>query len=151
MKIKALSLWQPWAEAIRVGAKQIETRSWPTSYSGWLAIHAAKRPIDKDQDLKDFAEHWVGDLSKLDFGAIVCIVKLTTCRPCEALIEEINEDEELWGDYADGRWGWMLDGGPIIDINPAIPLRGHQGLFDWDVPEEIAERIKKWEVNPLKI
>jgi len=154
MKIKVLSLWQPWAEAIRVGAKQVETRSWLTGYRGWLAIHAAKKSVESairqscgsDADgFKDFAKHWVGDLDKLDLGAAICIVKLTDCRPTEALREEIGEDEELWGNYDDGRWGWMLDGGPVIDLNPAIPLRGHQGLFDWEVPEEIAQRIKRWD------
>lgn len=146
MKIKVLSLWQPWAEAIRVGAKQIETRHWLTRYRGWLAIHAAKRKIDKsDAGFVDFAEHWVGDLSQLDFGAIICVVKLSDCRPTEALREEVSEDESLWGNYDDGRWGWMLDAGPVIDINPAIPVIGHQGLFDWEVPEAIAERIRKWD------
>jgi hypothetical protein len=144
MKIKALSLWQPWADAIRVGAKQIETRHWVTHYRGWLAIHAAKKKIDRsDQDFVDFAEHWVGDLNKLDFGAVVCVVKLTNCRPTEALREEIGEDEQLWGNYDDGRWGWMLDGVPVIDITPVIPVIGHQGLFDWEVPEAVAERIRK--------
>src|SRR5579872_2132505 len=147
MKIKALSLWQPWAEAIRVGAKQIDTRHWSTRYRGWLAIHAAKKKINlNDQAFVEFAEHWVGDLTKLDFGAIVCIVKLTDCCPTETLREEIGEDEELWGNYDDGRWGWMLDGGPVIDINPAIPVIGHQGLFDWQVPEAIADRIGKWDL-----
>ena len=150
MKIKALSLWQPWAEAIRVGAKQIETRSWPTNYRAWLAIHAAKRKIDKsDEGFVDFATHWVGDLSKLDFGAIVCIVKLTDCRPTEEAREEIQEDEQLWGNYDDGRWGWMFDAGPVIDVNPAIPLVGHQGLFNWEAPEEISQRIAKWDAGFL--
>lgn len=151
MKIKVISLWQPWAEAIRVGAKQIETRSWPTSYRGWLAIHAAKKPIDRsDAGFVDFAEHWVGDLKCLDFGAVVCIVKLTDCVPTEALIEDIQEDEWLWGNYEDGRFGWMLNKGPVLDVNPAIPLKGHQGLFDWEVPEEIAQRIRKWEETRLQ-
>ncbi len=153
MRIKALSLWQPWADAIRVGVKQIETRSWPTTYRGWLAIHAAKKPIqaairesceeNAAEGFKDFAEHWVGDLSKLDFGAIICVVKLSDCRPTEALIEEVEEDEGLWGNYDGGCWGWLLNDGPVIDINPAIPVRGHQGLFDWEVPEAVAERIRK--------
>lgn len=41
--INCLSLWQPWASLCAVSAKQIETRSWPTGYRGWLAIHAAKK------------------------------------------------------------------------------------------------------------
>lgn len=40
--MKALSLTQPWASLVAVGAKRIETRSWRTSYRGPLAIHAAK-------------------------------------------------------------------------------------------------------------
>src|SRR3954451_22243677 len=40
--IPALTLTQPWATLVAIGAKQIETRSWGTSYRGWLAIHAAK-------------------------------------------------------------------------------------------------------------
>ncbi len=37
-----LSLSQPWATLIAVGAKTMETRSWRTYYAGPLAIHAAK-------------------------------------------------------------------------------------------------------------
>jgi hypothetical protein len=40
--MKALTLTQPWATLIAIGAKHIETRSWSTSYRGPLAIHAAK-------------------------------------------------------------------------------------------------------------
>ncbi len=40
--MKALTLWQPWASAVAVGAKRIETRAWSTEYRGPLAIHAAK-------------------------------------------------------------------------------------------------------------
>ena len=39
----ALSLWQPWASAIAVGAKVFETRHWATERRGLIAIHAAKR------------------------------------------------------------------------------------------------------------
>ena len=40
--MKALSLTQPWATLVAMGAKRIETRSWATSYRGPLAIHASK-------------------------------------------------------------------------------------------------------------
>jgi hypothetical protein len=40
--MKALTVQQPWATLIAVGAKQIETRSWKTDYRGPLAIHASK-------------------------------------------------------------------------------------------------------------
>ena len=40
--MKALSLTQPWATLVVIGAKRIETRFWHTSYVGPLLIHAAK-------------------------------------------------------------------------------------------------------------
>jgi activating signal cointegrator 1 len=39
--MKAITLTQPWAALVALGAKKIETRSWATSYRGPLAIHAA--------------------------------------------------------------------------------------------------------------
>lgn len=38
----AITLHQPYATLIAIGAKQIETRSWATAYRGPIAIHAAK-------------------------------------------------------------------------------------------------------------
>jgi activating signal cointegrator 1 len=40
--VKALTLHQPWASLIAVGAKRIETRNWATDYRGPLAIHASR-------------------------------------------------------------------------------------------------------------
>lgn len=50
--MKAITIWQPWASLIALGAKQIyvkrfETRSWATSYRGPIAIHAAKKNVYK--------------------------------------------------------------------------------------------------------
>lgn len=43
--IPVLTLWQPWASLVAIGAKTIETRGWATPYRGPIAIHAAaKRP-----------------------------------------------------------------------------------------------------------
>ena len=41
--MRGLSLWQPWASLCGIGAKEYETRSWPTRYRGRIAIHAAKK------------------------------------------------------------------------------------------------------------
>lgn len=48
--MKAISLWQPWASLVAVGAKPYETRSWapPEALIGQpIAIHAAKR-VDRE-------------------------------------------------------------------------------------------------------
>ena len=51
----AISLWNPWASLIAIGAKPFETRSWapPAKCIGQrIAVHAALRPIKPD-DLGD--------------------------------------------------------------------------------------------------
>ena len=40
--MRGLTLTQPWASLVAIGAKRIETRSWSTNYRGPIAIHAAK-------------------------------------------------------------------------------------------------------------
>jgi len=47
--VKAITIREPWATLVAIGAKQIETRSWPTSYRGPIAIHAAKGMSADDQ------------------------------------------------------------------------------------------------------
>ena len=41
--MKAITLEQPFASLVSIGAKTIETRPWPTPYRGALAIHSAKK------------------------------------------------------------------------------------------------------------
>ena len=48
---RCLSLIQPWATLVAIGAKKVETRSWKTPYRGWLAIHASKA-FPKDAQLE---------------------------------------------------------------------------------------------------
>jgi activating signal cointegrator 1 len=75
-KIKAISLHQPWASLIARGYKKYETRSWPTSYRGPIAIHAAKKFLHVPQLLQ-----LLGKKEKSDFplGAVVAIADLTDC------------------------------------------------------------------------
>lgn len=40
--MKAITVTQPWATLVAIGAKKIETRGWATAYRGPLAIHAGK-------------------------------------------------------------------------------------------------------------
>ena len=40
--MKGLTLTQPWASAVALGIKHVETRSWRTEYRGAVLIHAAK-------------------------------------------------------------------------------------------------------------
>lgn len=96
--IKALSLWQPWASLVRPDVKTIETRSWSTSYRGWLIIHAAKRwhrgawpegllaAVDELCGIASYPD-------ALPLGAIVATARLVDCVPMVQFLSRGPGDE----------------------------------------------------------
>lgn len=84
--MKIITIWQPWATLIALGIKKFETRSWSTEYTGPLAIHAAKRKVNRNE-LAKISYDSVGhiDFSYLDnidypYGQIVAVSNLKACR-----------------------------------------------------------------------
>ena len=78
--MRALSLWQPHAQAIALGLKPWETRDWPTRYRGPLAIHGAKRLWHETGAWHDDARRTLhrrqAELGRgfaLAYGAVVCV------------------------------------------------------------------------------
>jgi len=149
MKIKAISLWQPWASLVSIGAKQCETRAWPTQHRGLLAIHAAKRWTDEQEQLC-FSEPFIKVLKTLNpviaetatsqfdlpLGCIVAVVELKGCYHTEAFAlgdSQISENERAFGDWSPGRFVWRLEN--MMRLAEPIPCVGRQGLFDVELPE----------------
>lgn len=133
--MKAISLWQPWASAIALGYKKIETRGWTTRYRGPLVIHAAKRwTADEREMARDIADHVGNDaLIQPPLGCIVAVANLVSARPTEHLVDEISEIEEMLGNYGPGRYGLMLE--DVRPLREPLPFRGMQGFFE--VPDEM--------------
>jgi len=48
VKIRAISLHQPYATGVALKLKRHETRHWPANYSGPVAIHAAQRDTARE-------------------------------------------------------------------------------------------------------
>lgn len=144
--MKAISLWQPWASLIAVGAKPFETRDWapPRGLIGQrIAIHSAKRKPDAVTvaDLSRFCE-----MPPLPLGVVVCtavlrgaylcgcfdnhltrVIQVAEARPGSPPRHLIEPDE--FGDYSPSRWAWALDD---IEVFAApIPARGAQGFWNW--------------------
>lgn len=151
----ALSLWQPWASLIDIGAKPEETRSWPAPQ--WLigkrlAIHAAKKPIEQaTADLPDLVmETMVRALVKakidpmnLPLGKVVCTAVLTGCgrvvrREDGHVIDHGGRRSPInhFGDFGIGRWLWYLD--KIERVEP-FAVTGRQGVFRLPASSRIAE------------
>lgn len=153
--MKALSLYQPWASLIAVGAKRYETRPWRTPYRGPLLICAAKKGVGSDYIAESVARSAAGqralggiDPRKLPLGCAVCLVDLVACYPTEDLEEGdsrlwggmerlLASDELYFGDFSGGRFAWRLDN--VRALATPIPVKGKQGL--WDVDEEIARAV----------
>ena len=150
--MKTLTLTQPWATLVAMGAKHIETRSWQTSYRGPLAIHAAKGlgPVGGVAGLYDLCETepFHTALRGLDLpyllpkGAIVATCELVDCVPTTYIknvkIIQRRRDLPAWlwtaqekafGDYADGRYAWLLAN--IIMLPKPIPAKGALSLWNW--------------------
>lgn len=149
--MKAITLTQPWATLVAIGAKKIETRGWRTRYRGPLAIHAAKGFPKEAQQLAYYVEPFRTVLAQahciptqaygmtpenLPTGCVVATCELVEC----VLIEDhstdwglrwpITEQERAFGDYTPGRYAWLL-----ADVQPLatpVPARGALGLWNWE-------------------
>jgi hypothetical protein len=133
--MKCLSLKQPFATLVMIGAKRIETRSWPTGHRGPLAIHASGR---LDPDARALCERepfrtrlkaaGYRSADRLPLGALLGTADVTDCRPAEELGIDPASEEAAFGDFRPGRWGWLLD--DVSRLLSPLPCRGQLRLFD---------------------
>lgn len=137
--MRALTLYQPWASAIALGLKRIETRPWETRYRGTLLIHAAKRPMVRGE-LPPTAHQQLakaaGDGAALPFGAVVAIARLSNVVPTSRS-GGVPVDELMWGDYRAGRFAWFLS--DVGALPEPIEASGARGL--WKPSEALLERL----------
>ena len=118
--MKALSMRQPWAWLITNGYKDIENRSWNTSYRGLVLIHAGKQ-IDTDFSYVTATtilgwsdENWPnpGEFKK---GGIIGYAHL---------VDVVTQHTSPW---FEGPYGFVLKNAHPLFF---IPMPGQLGLFD---------------------
>lgn len=156
--MKCISLWQPWATLVARGLKTVETRHWHTNHTGYLAIHAAKKPKTLDrlkeilnnlahpgaktviapmklmEALKD--ETWPG-------GVVVAVVNMVKCVPTQTFVKEISFWEKAFGNYEPDRFAWVF--GAITALEKPVPTVGRQGF--WNLPDDVRDAVWK-DVGP---
>lgn len=156
--MRALSLTQPWATLIAIGAKRIETRSWrPGGYQAararlgepeTIAIHAARAfpfgartlcATEPFESRLNAAGYCVFPDDTLPIGAIVAVAEIADVCRTEQLVSRLSEDELAFGDYSPGRWGWLLAN--VRRVEPPVACRGALGL--WRVPDDHAEAVRR--------
>jgi hypothetical protein len=151
--MKAISLHQPWATAVAIGAKKFETRSWSTSHLGPLTIHAAKKKSKSQRQMFAlFMEHDVISLyfrdagittfEQLPFGALIATTNVNFCATTNLL--KPDPTEALLGDFSEDRYAWRLEDPKRFE--KPVPYKGHQGFFN--VPISISECGTKIHVPP---
>ena len=142
--MRALSLWQPWATLVAIGAKRIETRHWhaPSSLIGeTLVIHASKTTEMTPMARRDPFASALGNRD-LPLGAIVGTARLVSCARIDRnLVDEIRDEhgaqEVAFGNYETGRCAWIL--ADPVALTVPIPWKGSQGIFT--VPDSVLAGI----------
>jgi hypothetical protein len=162
MKIKAVSLWQPWASMVPPpGPKSLETRGWDTSYRGPLLICASKKVMSWTLLFElGKQEEWLKALravlgydyipsgcmaeekplyfakhvrQKLPYGVAVATCNLVGTYRTETLKAGTMLTNNLpFGDFSAGRYAWNLRDRKAIK---PFPVWGRQGLFEVEIPE----------------
>lgn len=159
--LKALTLLQPWASLVALGAKSVETRSWATKYRGPLAIHAGARRLHHGSFLLLARTARMAGLITLEqervfrsldvpFGAVVA-----TCE----LVDVVAMVDLAWGDEPGWRHEVMRSGvdhvehvyvgreqrpygdfspgrfawllGDVVALPEPVPARGGQRIWNW--------------------
>jgi hypothetical protein len=155
----ALTIWQPWASLIMIGAKPYEFRRWdyrtraPALERQRIVIHAGARPV-RPAEVEDILARVNDRVSSLiPEKAIPLLERLRAAYKCQGVVElsaglgtatlcKPRHVSSLFNSPADSdridhhMWAW-----PLIDIRPfdaPIPMRGFQGFWVW--PQAIEER-----------
>jgi hypothetical protein len=115
--MKTLSVKNPWAYLICSGKKDIENRSWPTSYRGKILIHVPAKP--------DPSGPAVASLPPAQ--SIIGYVEIAGC---------IQDSRSAWA--APGLWHWVLKN-PVLFDRPILGVKGTLSL--WEFPLERYPRI----------
>jgi hypothetical protein len=150
--IRAIPLWQPWATLVAIGAKKLETRHYPAPRSligQRLAIHATLTNawLHLADDVEPFNRRLREGLGlasderpsqHLPLGGIVATAVLDSTRGITTRfanrLDAEDPDECAFGNYAVGRYAWMLR--DVIRVDPMVPMKGQQGA-GWPVPEGV--------------
>jgi hypothetical protein len=159
--MKAITITQPYATLIAIGAKHIETRSWATNYRGPLAIHAGKGlgPVGGKLGFTELcvsSPFWEA-LTGAEYcgpwgrqpprGAIVATCELVGCqiigdpdarfgwtyirKDNRSMRFELTDQERAFGDYTPGRYAWLLT--DVKMLPEPIPAKGALSLWECEL------------------
>jgi len=157
--MKTLTVKQPWASLICSGIKDIENRTWKTSFRGRILIQASAKPsmlhpissiLSKEQI--DSIDKNSSEFNAMIFSSIIGSVEIIDCR---INYPSIWAEKSRWygqnisashgckhSDFPDDNpiYNWVLTN-PIMFAEP-IPCKGKLSLWDYPITEEELSNLK---------
>lgn len=129
IKLKVLTLRQPWATLVAEGIKKYEFRSWKTNYRGKVLIHAGMG-IDKE-DMKKYENMNL----KFPSRRIIAIVEIEDCLELNEELNKkiISENNIAYGNKVRTGYAWKLNN--IKKINYNKKINGQLGLWNINLDE----------------
>ncbi len=133
-QMKAVTVRQPWASLLVIGAKKFETRTWPTNHRGRLAIHAASKfgPFERHVARTAAIISWLRaaglDENNLPRAAVLGTVEVVTCVRTDDLAR-LSQRQRMMGDFRPGRWAWEVANARVF--SEPVPACGNLSLWAW--------------------
>lgn len=133
--MRALSLWQPWADLVVRGVKRVENRPWRVvrHLRGPMLIHASAS-YKSSFEWEAVAKHLGVELpapEALPRGGIVGVVTVVDC---------VTSSDDPW---FLGPYGFVLEGARPL---PFVPCKGRQRFFY--PPDDVIERLRAGGFSP---
>ena len=130
--MKALSIRQPWADAILYGGKRVENRNWAGSkFRGRCLIHAAKGCTHEEhQEARVFMRQrgiaWrPPPISELRRGFLIGVAEVVGVVG----VGGVGSQDPYW------TGGFALELDHVQPLREPIPYKGKRGFFE--VPDEL--------------
>lgn len=159
--MKAMTLYEPWATMMAIGAKKNETRGQRTAHRGEIAIHAGLNKSgcsDKATAATLEAFKRRGIEPTFSFGYIVAVLEIFAVLSVErTFVEEyfdeaerenlikngqvgLNDEEWQFGNYDEGRFFYRTRN--VRRLKTPIKAKGMQ-CIGWTVPPDIEAKVRE--------
>jgi hypothetical protein len=155
--MKAITLYEPWASLMAIGAKVNETRPARTQHRGDICIHAAQRPMEaiSPEVLAAYRNRAIPMI--FHEGHIVAVAEIWEVRSaddffreslwnaaeCESLVKQgmvgLTDEELSFGNYTPFRWIYRTRN--LRRLKTPVKASGLQ-CVGWTVPESIAALVQ---------